>query len=104
MFDQRGTQRFPIILPEVHDMVSSGGLSHIECRLMANLSVPEAVKKRNLTLRTGNRKELKYQKTNSSKISRLFNESVTFVWFLGLPSVHTGTSHSHFEILISCRA
>ena len=103
VFDQRSAQRFPIVLPEVNDMVSSGGLGHIERGLTAILSVPEATEKRKPTLSSGNRKELKYQNTNSSKISRLFKESVAFVRSLGLSLVYGGPSHLHFEILIPCR-
>ena len=84
-------------------MVSPVGLSHIECGLARTLSVPQAAMKRKLTLSNGSRKELKYQNTNSSKISRRFKESVTLVCFLGLPSVKAGPNHSHFETLMSCR-
>jgi len=117
VFDQRSAQRFPIVLPEVNDMVSPGRLCHIECGLTINLLVPEAAEKRKPTLRSGKRKELKYQNTNSSNISRLFKESVTFVcFFLGFLLARTaftcfsssllvgaGSNHLHFEILISCR-
>jgi len=84
-------------------MVSPGGLSHIECGLTRSLSVPEVAVKKKLTLSSGSRKELKYQNTNSSKISRRFKESVTFMCFLDLPSVQAGPNHLHFETLMSCR-
>ena len=114
MFDQRSTQRFPIVLSEVNDVMSPVGLGHIECGLTTILLVLEAAEKRKPTLRSGNRKELKYQNTKSSKISRLFKESVTFVClFFGLratfvcssgsSSVGASSNHLHFEILISCR-
>ena len=103
MLDQWSAQRFPIVLPEVNDVMSPGGLGHIESGLMEIFSVLEAAGKRRPTLRSGNRKELKYQNTNSSKISLLFKESVTFVCSLDLLSVYAGFNHSHFDILISCR-
>ena len=103
VFNQRSAQRLPIVMPEVNDVVSPVGLSHIECRLVTTLSIVEAVENRELTLSSGNRKELKYQKTKSSKISRLFKKSVTFMRLLDLPSVRTGPNHSHFKIFISCR-
>jgi len=117
VFDQRSAQRFPIILPEICDMVSPSRLGHVECGLITILLVLEAAKKRKPTLRSGKRKELKYQNTNSSNISCLFKESVTFMCFFlgfllaraifasfsGSSLADAGSSHLQLEILISCR-
>ena len=103
MFNQWSAQRSPIVLPEVSYMLSPGGLGHVKCGLTTILSIKSDREEKKTTLRSGNRKELKYQNTNSSKISRLFKESVTFVCFFGFSSAHAGSSHLHFEIFISCK-
>lgn len=103
VFNQRSAQCFPIILAKVNDMIPSGGLSNIERGLATTLSVAGARERIKLTLSNGNKKELKYQKTNSSKISRLFRESVAFAYFLDLSSLRGSSNHLHFEILIPCR-
>ena len=46
MFDQWSAQSFPIVLPEVNDVVPPVGLGHIERGLIIIFLVPEAAEKR----------------------------------------------------------